>query len=46
MDKDFIIKLRFRCVKILFKPIIGFIKENIKKPWVKIIKIVKFFIHI
>ena len=46
MDKDFIIELRFLRVKIPFKPIIGFIKENIKEFWVEIIKIVKFFIDI
>ena len=31
-DKDFIIELRLLCVKIPFKPIIGFIKENTKEP--------------
>ena len=46
MNKDFIIKLRFPRVKIPPKLITGFIKENIKEPWVEIIKIVKFFIDI
>ena len=32
MDKDLIMELRFPRVKIPFKPIIGFIKENIKEP--------------
>ena len=31
VDKDFIIELRLPRVKILFKPIIGFIKENTKE---------------
>ena len=46
MDKDFIIKLRLPRIKIPPKPITGFIKENIKKPGVEIIKIAKFFIDI
>ena len=46
MDKDLIIKLRFPCVKVPPKPIIGFIKENIKEPGVEINEIVKFFINI
>ena len=46
MDKDFVMKLRLPRVKIPFKPIIGFIKENIKEPWVEIIKIIKFSINI
>ena len=32
IDKHFITELQFPCVKILLKPIIGFIKENIKEP--------------
>ena len=32
MNKDLIIKLRLPRVKIPFKPIIGFIKENTKEP--------------
>ena len=32
MNKDLIIKLQLPRVKIPFKPIIGFIKENIKEP--------------
>ena len=46
VDKDFITELRFPRVKIPPKLITGFIKENIKEPWVKIIKIAKFFINI
>ena len=46
MDKDFIIELRLPRIKIPPKPIIGFIKENIKEPWVEIIKIIKFSINI
>ena len=46
MDKDFIIKLRLPRIKIPLKPIIGFVKENIKEPRVEIIKIVKFSINI
>ena len=46
MDKDFIIELRLPRVKIPLKPITGFIKENIKEPWVEITEIVKFFINI
>ena len=46
MDKDLITKLRFPRVKIPPKPIISFIKENIKEPWVEITQIVKFFIDI
>ena len=32
MDKNLITELRFPRVKILFKPIIGFINENTKEP--------------
>ena len=46
MDKDFIMELRLQRVKILPKPIIGFIKENIKEPEVEITEITKFFINI
>ena len=46
IDKDFIIELRLPRIKILLKPIIGFIKENIKEPGVEIIKITKFFVDI
>ena len=46
MDKDLITKLRLPRVKIPFKPITGFIKENTKEPWVKITEIAKFFIDI
>ena len=46
MDKNFITELRFPRVKIPLKPIINFIKENTKKPWVKITDIRKFFISI
>ena len=46
VDKDFVTELQFLRVKIPFKPIIGFVKENIKEPWVEITEIVKFFINI
>ena len=46
MDKDFIMELRLPRVKIPLKPIIGFIKENTKEPWVEITEIAKFFIDI
>ena len=46
VDKDLITELRLPRVKIPPKPIIGFIKENIKEPWVEITEIVKFFIDI
>ena len=32
VNKDLIIELRFPRIKIPFKPIIGFIKKNIKEP--------------
>ena len=46
MDKDFITELRLPRIKIPPKPIIRFIKENTKEPWVKITEITKFFIDI
>ena len=46
VSKDFITELRLPRVKILFKLIISFIKENTKEPWAKIMKIIKFFIDI
>ena len=46
MDKDLVMELWFPRVKIPPKPIIGFIKENIKEPWVEITEIAKFFINI
>ena len=46
MDKNLVMELRLPRVKIPLKPIIGFFKENIKEPWVEIIKIVKFSIDI
>ena len=46
MDKDLVMELRLPRVKIPFKLIITFIKENTKEPWVKIIEIIKFFIDI
>ena len=46
VDKNLIIELRLPRVKIPFKPITGFIKENIKEPWVEIMEIAKFFIDI
>ena len=46
MDKDLITELQLPRVNIPPKPIIGFIKENTKKPWVEITKIIKFSIGI
>ena len=46
MDKNLITELRLPRIKIPLKPITGFIKENIKEPWVKITKIIKFSIDI
>ena len=46
VDKDLITELRLPCVKIPLKPIIGFVKENTKEPWVEITEIAKFFINI
>ena len=46
VDKDLITELRLPRVKIPPKPIIGFIKENTKEPWVEITEITKFFINI
>ena len=46
VDKDFITELWLPRVKIPLKPIIGFVKENIKEPWVEITEIAKFFINI
>ena len=46
VDKNLITELRLPRVKIPFKPIIGFIKENTKEPWVEITEIAKFFINI
>ena len=46
VDKDLITEIRLPRVKIPFKPIIGFIKENTKEPWVEIIEITKFSIDI
>ena len=46
VDKDLVMELRFPRVKIPPKPIIGFVKENIKESWVEIMEIAKFFIDI
>ena len=46
VDKDLIMELRLPRVKIPPKPIIGFIKENTKEPWVEITEIAKFSINI
>ena len=46
INKDLIIELQLPRVKIPLKPIIGFIKENTKEPWVEITEIAKFFINI
>ena len=46
VNKDFITELRLPRVKIPPKVITGFIKENIKEPWMEITEIAKFFINI
>ena len=46
MVKNLVTELRLPRIKILPKPIIGFVKENIKEPGVEITKIVKFSINI
>ena len=46
VDKDLVTELRLPRVKIPLKPIIGFIKENTKEPWVEITEIAKFSIDI
>ena len=46
VNQDFITELRLPRVKIPLKLIIGFIKENTKEPWVKIMEIVKLSIDI
>ena len=46
MDKDLITELQLPRVKIPLKSITGFIKENIKEPWVEITEIAKFSINI
>ena len=46
VNKDLITELQFPRVKIPLKQIIGFIKENIKEPWVEITEIAKFSINI
>ena len=46
VDKDLVTELRLPRVKIPPKPITGFVKENIKEPWVEITEIAKFFIDI
>ena len=46
MDENLIMELRLPRVRILFESITGFIKKNIKEPWVEIIKIIKFSIDI
>ena len=46
VDKNLVTELRLPRVKIPLKLIIGFIKENIKEPWVEIIEIIKFSIDI
>ena len=44
VDEDLITELRLSAVKILLKPVTGFIKENIKEPGVEITKIITFSI--
>ena len=46
MDKDLAMKLRFLRIKIPPKLITGFIKENTKGRWVRIMEIAKFSIDI
>ena len=46
LDKNLITELRFPRVRILPKPITGFIKENTKEPRVEIAEITKFSINI
>ena len=46
VDKNLITELQLPRVKIPPKPITGFVKENIKEPWVEIIKITKFSIDL
>ena len=46
VNKNLIIKLQLPRIKIPPKPIIGFIKKNIKEPGVEITEIAKFFIDI
>ena len=46
VDKNFITELWLPRIKIPVKPITGFIKENIKEPWVEITEIIKFSINI
>ena len=46
MDKNLVMELRLPRVKIPFKLITSFVKENIKEPWVEIIQIIKFSINI
>ena len=46
INKDFITKLRLPRIKILPKPITGFVKKNTKEPGVEITKIEKFSINI
>ena len=46
VNKDIITELRLPRIKLLLKPITGFIKENIKKPWIEITEIIKFSINI
>ena len=45
VNKDLIMELQLPRIKIPPKPITGFIKENIKEPWVKITEIAKFSIN-
>ena len=46
VDEDLVIKLQLPRVKIPLKPIISFVKENIKEPGVEITEIAKFSIDI
>ena len=46
VDKNLVTELRLPYVKILLKPITGFVQENIKEFYVEITKIIKFSIDI
>ena len=46
VNKNFIAKLWLPRIKILLKPIAGFVKENTKEPGVEMTEIAKFSINI
>ena len=45
VNKNLIMELQLPRIKIPLKSIISFIKENTKKHWMEIMKIMKFSIH-